>query len=265
MRVEGFDIGNIACNGGAAAVESLVGAHDIAIVGNNIHGIGRICTNTSNGQVGIYGRSSNVLIEGNRIHVIGRLGPQENGCRPANAFYKNHDHGISWDGTPTGLTIRNNVFETIKHGWAIQLENGTISDVQIVQNTFVDGNDDPDGSFIALGSGTHRNYTIRNNIFDHPLMAAIAATSSATFQNVVFDNNLVTSGTATDIPPPAGISVGSDNLFDVIPTYVGKRDFHLAPGSAGLDDGADLGVTTDFDGNPRPVGRPDIGAYEQQR
>jgi parallel beta-helix repeat protein len=44
---------------------------------------------------------------------------------------------------------------------------------------------------------------------------------------------------------------------------LGSRDFHLESESPCIDAGVDLGVTDDFDGNPRPVGSGcDIGAYE---
>ena len=264
VRVEGFEIRNIACDGSAGAVESFTGAHDIAIVGNNIHDIGRICTDTSDSQVGIYGKSSDVLVEGNWIHGIGRYAPDENGCNPSTEFYKNHDHGIYFDGTPSGLTIRNNIFETIKRGWAIQLWNGTISDVQIVHNTFVDGNPYQDGSFIVLWRGTHRKYAIRNNIFDRPVAAAIAVSSASVFADVLFDDNLVTNGAATNRGVPPGFWLGNRNLFGVEPVYVDRRDYHLTASSPGVDDGVDVGVKTDFDGDKRPVGRPDMGAYERQ-
>ena len=38
--------------------------------------------------------------------------------------------------------------------------------------------------------------------------------------------------------------------------------YHLTVGSAAIDRGVDAGVTTDVDGNTRPIGRPDIGADE---
>ena len=40
-------------------------------------------------------------------------------------------------------------------------------------------------------------------------------------------------------------------------------DYHLGSGSAALDAGVDAGMTTDFDGDPRPIGTGfDIGFDE---
>ena len=39
-------------------------------------------------------------------------------------------------------------------------------------------------------------------------------------------------------------------------------DYRLSAGSAAIDRGLDAGVTTDLEDNVRPIGRPDLGAYE---
>jgi PKD repeat protein len=42
------------------------------------------------------------------------------------------------------------------------------------------------------------------------------------------------------------------------------QDYHIGPGSAAVDVGIDIGVSTDLDGNPRPMRLGfDVGAYEQ--
>jgi len=54
-------------------------------------------------------------------------------------------------------------------------------------------------------------------------------------------------------------SFADDPLFVDIHTY----DFHLTADSPGIDEGTDVGITQDFEGNPVPSGiAPDIGAYE---
>lgn len=68
--------------------------------------------------------------------------------------------------------------------------------------------------------------------------------------------------------PPAGITssniiAGNDPLFDSINVSRSYYDFHLKAGSPAIDKGAPTSLSVDLDGNPRPVGLPDIGCYER--
>ena len=61
-----------------------------------------------------------------------------------------------------------------------------------------------------------------------------------------------------------GTIISSTNVSGY-PAFVNPtaRDYHLTAASAAIDQGVNAGVTTDIDGNPRPVGIGyDIGAYE---
>ncbi|MCA9428078.1 MAG: hypothetical protein KC994_23570, partial [Candidatus Omnitrophica bacterium] len=55
-----------------------------------------------------------------------------------------------------------------------------------------------------------------------------------------------------------------DGNIDADPLFVDPEngDFHLQAASPCIDAGTDTGLTTDFDGNPRPIGRFDMGAFE---
>jgi hypothetical protein len=53
-------------------------------------------------------------------------------------------------------------------------------------------------------------------------------------------------------------------LFDSVNTLRNIYNFHLQPGSPAIDQGSAGAVSIDLDGNPRPVGPPDIGCYERQ-
>jgi len=56
---------------------------------------------------------------------------------------------------------------------------------------------------------------------------------------------------------------GEGNI-DMDPLFVDSENgnYRLQRGSPCIDSGTDTGVTMDLDGNPRPIGRYDMGAYE---
>ncbi|HEX9118168.1 MAG TPA: choice-of-anchor Q domain-containing protein, partial [Anaerolineae bacterium] len=63
----------------------------------------------------------------------------------------------------------------------------------------------------------------------------------------------------------SGLHAGDVGMVYSDPRFVnpGKGDYHLQPGSPAINAGANLGITVDLDGNPRPaLGGYDIGAYE---
>lgn len=54
-----------------------------------------------------------------------------------------------------------------------------------------------------------------------------------------------------------------DPLFDSINTQRRYYDFRLKSNSPAVNKGVNTGLAIDLDGNPRPVGLPDLGAYEK--
>ena len=69
--------------------------------------------------------------------------------------------------------------------------------------------------------------------------------------------------------PPTGISsdniiANNDPLFDSVNTSRRYYDFRLKAGSPAINKGISTAITQDLDGNPRPVGLPDLGCYERQ-
>ena len=61
-----------------------------------------------------------------------------------------------------------------------------------------------------------------------------------------------------------GIISNTDPVFDSINVARRIFSFRLKASSPALNKGAATTVVTDLDGNPRPVGLPDLGAYEKQ-
>jgi hypothetical protein len=91
----------------------------------------------------------------------------------------------------------------------------------------------------------------------------VAQNSSAAF-NINFDHVLWKVKNN-----PAGVTATNiiNNIppgFDTINIAKNLYNFRLANGSPALDDGVNTSVTVDLDGNPRPVGLPDLGCYEKQ-
>ena len=271
VRIQDFEIYGVAnaASGGASGIDAFNGGRFSEIIGNHIHDSGRVCTDTSQGQNGIYIEQNNVLVEGNRIHDIGRLIPGQQGCQPGNEFYKNHDHGIYHAGGDD-VTIRNNIIYNIKGGWAIQAYPNSRARMNILNNTFAFTNQYQGkyGAIIIWDGMTVSDSDITNNIFYLVNTAAIyvGGSSSPSFSNVRVSNNIVSNGAILR----ADSSVGSgltlvNNRENTDPGLVNPTgyDFHLRADSLAIDSGATVPVPTDYEGRARPQGSGyDIGAYE---
>jgi len=263
LRIEGFDVYGMGNDGSAAGFDVFNGGHDIQIMGNHIHHIGRFCVNTTNGNVGIYISQDNVLVEGNTIHDIGRFGPGEGGCNPPNKFWQNHDHGV-YHSRGNDVTIRNNIFYNHQHGWAIQAYPHTRARTTIVNNTFSGPNPNQTGHIVLNGGGEMRDIKIVNNIFHQPNGAAIDV-GSATFVDVVISNNLTTAGRIIGRTNPAGMTT-INNRLSTDPKFINPSafDFRLLPDSPAI--GVGLSISEVSNDQNRRLGRRgegfDIGAYE---
>src|SRR5438477_12875 len=150
VRVEGFEVKGSNHYG----VDPSTSTHDIEIVGNNIHDVGRYCESSGIGLSAIDAYSDNLLIDGNWVHDIGRFGAGENGCQPGNDYWMNHDHGV-YNGQGTNVIIRNNVFYNITRGWGIQRYGSSVDQLYIVNNTFAFPNPNRDGQIILAATTTN--------------------------------------------------------------------------------------------------------------
>ncbi|WP_240409910.1 choice-of-anchor Q domain-containing protein [Flavisolibacter nicotianae] len=114
----------------------------------------------------------------------------------------------------------------------------------------------------------HLNASFRNCIFwgdqnGFVSNEVVTAKQGNTNFNVTFDRVLWRVQT-----PPANATVSGvvsgEPLFDSINTAERFFNFRLKDGSPAINAGSTAGVPLDLDGNPRPVGLPDLGAYEKQ-
>jgi hypothetical protein len=265
LRIQNFEIYGTA--GGASSWATGISADGagsyIDIVGNNIHDIGKICTDTTKGQDGIFLNTHNVTIEQNLIHDIGRLAPGENGCQPTTGYYMNHDHGIYVYGGNHYL-IQNNIFHHDARGWSIQLYPNALDNVTIANNTFADPNPYRDG-FIIVGA-TITNSFITNNLFYQPTTAAIDFDIVAGADGLTVANNLSTGGIYSYATTPTGVIYTSNlekqaaSTLMVDPT---NHNYHLKAGSPAIGAGtATKAPGTDFDGVARAT-PPSIGTYDR--
>jgi hypothetical protein len=271
VRIQDFEIYGVAnaASGGASGIDVFNSGRFSEIIGNHIHDNGHVCTDTSQGQNGIYIEQNSVLVEGNLIHDIGRLIPGQQGCQPGNDFYQNHDHGIYHSGGDD-VTIRNNIIYNIKGGWAVHAYPNSRARMNILNNTFAFTNQYQGkyGAIIIWDGMTVSDSDITNNIFYLVNTAAIyvGGSSSPSFSNVRVSNNIVSNGAILR----ADSSVGSgltlvNNRENTDPGLVNPTgyDFHLRADSLAIDSGATVPVPTDFEGRARPQGSGyDIGAYE---
>jgi hypothetical protein len=275
VRIEGFEISGVANvgtpRGSASGIDLYDGGHHSEIIGNHIHDIGRVCTNSrnTNGQVGIFVQQPNVLIEGNVIHDVGRFFPGENGCSYAPGFrgYQSLDHGIYLNGNKPGADntmIRNNVFYNTRHGWAVQWYPGSLTNVHVLNNTFAFGNPNKNYTSIVLDAAISAS-SIVNNIFYNP--EGGRTIEAAGFSGTITIAHNITMGTAmTDRSSiPAGMTLTNNQVnTNALLVNVAGFDFRLQLASPAIDAGQTLSaVVVDIDGRPRPRGAGyDIGAYE---
>jgi Right handed beta helix region/Protein of unknown function (DUF1565) len=261
VRVEGFEIRGLREH----AFDTYGGGvHEILIVGNHVHHIGRNCTDTSNGRTGasLGAGASRVTLDANVWHDIGRLAPGEKGCFPKTPYYQNHDHGI-YIADADDVVIINNVFANFRRGWAVHRYSSrgvATRGLLIANNTFVGENPYRTGQIILAAATA--GLRIENNIFHAPREAALY------FENLRFPDGTVrynmVSGGAIKMGRPTGLTI-TRNWEHTDPGFSSTGDFRLAAGSPALDVGLLLSeVRHDAEGVERPRGRGvDLGAYER--
>ncbi len=202
-------------------------AHDIIIRWNEIRNVANHTVTDQMGRSGIYLHASeyNFIFDGNSFHDIGRTDGQT---------LLHFDHGIYSQGQ--NMTIINNIFYNMNRGFSIQLADGA-SNWLVANNTFAFGNANGEAGQIMFWN-TNSNITIRNNIFYNPNGSAITR-YAATISGSSFDHNLIY-GVSSVISDVTGFTIGT-NQIGVNPLFVNAStapyDFHLQPGSPGIDAG----------------------------
>lgn len=237
--------------------------HDIQVIGNRFHDIGRrhyvVPAGTdSYGIEGSYAGTStaNIKYDGNVFHHIGRLPTSGQSSTDYD-----HDHGLYIYNGP--YTITNNIFYSNAAGWDIQISPGT-HDTAILENTFRGPNPNRDG-LIVLWGGNIR-IRIQNNIFYGGRNYAIDSWEAYESGSII-DHNIVYGSPygVIDRSVISGTLTLTNNRINCNPLFISPstNDYHLQDASPAIDAGASVLVTHDFDGDVRPQGVAfDLGAYE---
>jgi len=202
------------------------------------------------------------FVTGNLINGCGESGIKaevvNNTSVVANqVYYANQDGkvnkaGINLDDAGA-FTVTNNIVAESR--WAsVLVENGAGPHNFLYHNTLVGSAAGQQGTGLVVNV-TGVTLTLVNNIVvSHSV--GITATGGATLivsNTLLWANGggtLVLSGTLSLFAPPLFVNPA-------------QQDYHILPDSLAVDAGADIGVTDDVDGDPRPSGDlPDIGADE---
>jgi hypothetical protein len=105
-----------------------------------------------------------------------------------------------------------------------------------------------------------QNCTVKNTVGRNTLLPAIDITIDAA-KTVTGQYNLFQDAAKSG----AGTYTDTGTIWNSNPLFISSTDFHLQPSSPCINAGVNVGLTTDYVGDPVPIRTtPDIGAYEFQ-
>ncbi len=228
VRVTGLTI----TNSGAVGLTSTIG---IEADGEDFEIDGNLVTNWSSG-IGVEGAPIG-MIRGNLVRQC------ELGIELMESSDIVLDNNLVLNNAKAGIILFSYTSATMRHNTVVG--NGFAADF------------DEGGAGIAIGP--FNNETVQNNLIvsNHGGINALQDYSSRNHHNLVWGNVANYVGDAT---------VGAGDV-SLDPEFVDApaKDYRLLAGSPAIDAGLDLGVTSDYAGNPRPDGTaPDLGALEHQ-
>lgn len=179
--------------------------------------------------------------------------------------FGNKQSGLAMIGTTSG-TVYNSVFYNNGGAWNTLLGGANLNSIR--GNIYI--------GTTGINATTGKSWTIKNCISKGGYPVEINTLAVARYNEMVFDYNcyyhpsdnnfatldnlgsLITWNTYHVTNGYEGNSIYDDPLFvDAV-----NGDFHLQAGSPCINAGVDVGLTSDYDGDPI-VGLPDIGAYEK--
>jgi uncharacterized repeat protein (TIGR01451 family) len=168
-------------------------------------------------------------------------------------------HGGGLNMTASNATLINNVVadnqaNTAGSGISIWGSAPRLLHTTIARNSGGDGS----GVYVTNNSAAELVNTV---LVSHSVGIYVAAGSRADLEGTLWGSGAWAN--TTDRSGPGTINHSDDHTGD--PAFVNPAagDYHIGFGSAVIDAGADAGVSTDIDGDPRPIGPGyDLGADE---
>jgi PKD repeat protein len=206
---------------------------------------GQIRNNSASRGGGVYVSQGRLTLS--RGHIVSNTASQDGGGifvwqSTANAALTN---SVVADNRAAGL------------GSGLYIESGSFR----LLHTTIARNLGGDGSGVhAAGSAT---MVMTNTILvSHSVGITVSAGNTVALEATLWGTG--TWANLTDWGGAGAIFTGTINLWDY-PAFVDPHsgDYHIGPNSAAIDEGIKAGVTSDIDGEPRPMGHDyDIGADE---
>ncbi len=243
------------------------GSDDAMLSSNHIYSN---AANLDAGGVFLGGYSDNVTLSGNDVHNNtagddggGVLVRTDDATLSSNHIYGNtaNDDGggiqldLSDDVTLDNNVIADNQANDNGSGLYVRISTADLRHNTIARNT------GGDGSGIHI-TDNNSAVTLTNNILvSHTVGITVTAGNTATLESTLWGSN----AWANDTDRGGAGTINTTNDYTGDPAFVNPTggDYHIGAGSAAIDQGVNAGVTTDIDGDSRPIGAGyDIGADE---
>jgi hypothetical protein len=156
------------------------------------------------------------------------------------------------DATLTNNVVADNQADTAGSGLYIHNSSPRLLHTTIARNREGDGI----GVYVTNSESDYSTVALTNTILvSHSVGITVTAGNTATLESTLWHGN-----TSADWGGAGAINHSNDYTGD--PRF-DADGYHLMDGSAAIDKGMDVGVTTDIDGDSRPQGSaPDLGADE---
>lgn len=264
----------LACNDGGQECLTIAGTDEFEVSHNHIHHSGP-CSQGGEG-IDVKHGCSNGRVHHNHVHDIKRLGIYAESWNTLtrnieiyqNLVHDNVNDGITCASEAGGLLeeikIYNNlIFRNgrtgVVVGWYGDVEHQPVRNISIFNNTIVNNGVNDEGGGIWLENPEAENILIQNNIVSQNRLWQIAFRDDTPASIATFKNNL-TDGYQNH---PGEIK----NPLHTDPQLVdaARGNFRPLSASPALATGLRFdGLSNDYNGHPRPVENPDIGAYQFQ-